>query len=115
MRFSNLAEGLGVEPSCAVPGACRVSSAVAYRPPRPLWQEARDSNSAIAGLESAALPVEPASRESWQRVEGSNPAGSSPAHRFRDGSATVHRHPLYVEDIGAGGEIRTLTPEGTGF
>jgi hypothetical protein len=57
--FSNLAEGLGVEPSCAIPDACRVSSAVAYRPPRPLWQEARDSNSAIAGLESAALPIEP--------------------------------------------------------
>jgi hypothetical protein len=92
-----LAEGLGVEPSGAAAGACRVSSAVAYRPPRPLWQEARDSNSAVAGLESAALPIEPASHEIWQRMEESNPTGSSPVHRFQNGSAAIHRHPLYFK------------------
>ena len=31
-----MAEGLGVEPSRAISGACRVSNAVASRPPRPL-------------------------------------------------------------------------------
>ena len=30
----------------------------------------------------------------WQRAEESNPTGSSPVHRFRDGSATIHRRPL---------------------
>ena len=34
--LSNLAEGLGVEPSRAISDACRVSNAVASRPPRPL-------------------------------------------------------------------------------
>src|SRR6185295_19475435 len=72
-------------------------SAVASRPPRPLWREARDSNSVIAGLESAALPVEPASRKILAEGGGIELHGFSPVHRFRGGSATVHRHPLCIQ------------------
>ena len=94
---SKLAEGLGVEPSGAIYDACRGSSAVASRPPRPLWREARDSNSVIAGLESAALPVEPASRRILAEGGGIEPHGFSPVHRFRGGSATIHRCPLCIQ------------------
>ena len=103
----NLAEGLGVEPSRAISDACRVSSAVASRPPRPL----KSGAGAVIRTLCASFGGWLLSQEHpglWQRAEGSNPTGSSPVHRFRDGSATIHRHPLHVKYFGARGETCTL-------
>jgi hypothetical protein len=60
--LSHIGGELGSRTQSPVTG-WRVSSALACRLPRSPWRETSDSNAVIAGLESAALPIEPVSQK----------------------------------------------------
>jgi hypothetical protein len=109
-----LAEGLGVEPSRAISDACRVSSAVASRPPRPL----KSGAGAVIRTLCASFGGWLLSQE-HPGILGRGRRNRTPlAHRQSTAFETARRPftgALCTSKFGAGGEIRTLTPEGTGF
>jgi hypothetical protein len=112
--LSNLAEGLGVEPSRAISDACRVSSAVASRPPRPL----KSGAGAVIRTLCASFGGWLLSQE-HPGILGRGRRNRTPLARRQSTAFETARRPftgaLCTSKFGTGGEIRTLMPEGTGF
>ena len=101
-----------------VSDACRVSSAVACRPPRPLHEPFCLGAGAVIRTLCSGFGDRLLSQEHpgiWQRAEGSNPTGSSPVHRFRNGSATIHRRPLFRANLVLEERIELSRPNGHRF